>query len=198
MLMPLVVGPDLENIGGVLKNMGSVRCTQATAATPNSELKSGHIFFLIINLSLIAGCSIAFFWDISPCAQLTKNPRILLSLEGVTPLPQAKKFYIDHFLPLLLPNTRGRCWRLVPHLRVRVNYRVVLTGQSTCWSKLTSRLGLYYSFLPFTFPHWPFFTNAQPLCQDDWAQGSSVHQPHPVPKAAHPCGFWALRVRPNH
>lgn len=62
----------------------------------------------------------------------------------------------------------------------------------------TSRLGLYYSFLPFTFPHWPFFTNAQPLCQDDWAQGSSVHQPHPVPKAAHPCGFWALRVRPNH
>lgn len=198
MLMPLVVGPDLENIGGVLKNMGSVRCTQATAVTPNSELKSGHIFFLIINLSLIAGCSIAFFWDISPRAQLTKNPRILLSLEGVTPLPQAKKFYIDYFLKLLLPNTRGRCWRLVPHLRARVNYRVVLTGPSTCWSKLTSRLGLYYSFLPFTFPHMAIFHQRTPTVPRRLSPGEFSSSTTPCAKSSPPLWILSPSGQTNH
>jgi len=58
--MLLVVGPDLENTGGVLKNKGSVRWTQATVVTPNSEFISGHIFFYIINLAIIPGCSVAF------------------------------------------------------------------------------------------------------------------------------------------
>ena len=58
--MLLVVGPDLENTSGVLKNKGSVRRTQVTVVTPNSEFKSGHIFFYIINLAIIAGCSVAF------------------------------------------------------------------------------------------------------------------------------------------
>ena len=56
--MLLVVGPDLENTGGVLKNKGSVRWTQATVVTPNSEFISGHIFFYIINANLNIFCPI--------------------------------------------------------------------------------------------------------------------------------------------
>ena len=98
--------------------------------------------------------------------------------------------YIDHFLPLLLLNTRGRCWRLVPHLRVDVHYRVVLSGPSTCWSALTSRLGLYYSFFPFTCPHMAIFHQRTPTVPRRLSPGEFSSSTTPCAKSSPP--LWIL------
>ena len=194
--MLLVMGPDLENTSGMLKNKGSIRRTQATVVTPNSEFKSGHIFFYIINLAIIAGCSVAFVWDIFPHEQLSKNPRIFLSLEGVTPLQQRTSTLITycHCFSWTHEDAVEDCPCTCGHA---LTYQA-LTDPSTFWSSaLTSRSELYYSFFPFTFPHVPIFS----LKHTHYAK---IIEPRGVQVINHTLcqnqpdsGFWAIRVGPN-
>lgn len=141
-LVMLLVRPDLENTGICLRIRACVRWPRQLwwLQTQSSNLVTS---FYIINLAIMAGCSVAFVWDIVPHEQPSKNPRIFLSLEGVTPLQQRTSTLI----------TYCHCFSWTHEAAVEdhpctCRYAVTLAG--TDWSKLLSeavRWHLFWSLL---------------------------------------------------
>lgn len=112
---------------------------------------------------MIAGCSVSFFCDMSPCAQLTENPNIFLSL-GVTPLSQAEKLrwsltaIASHEHTGALLKTAPAPWLMGGMLITGLSWPVQAPAERA-WK---SPLGLYYCFVPFTFPQAAFFHQSPP------------------------------------
>ena len=126
----------------------------------------------------------------------TKNPRIFLSLEGVTPLQQRTSTLITycHCFSWTHKDAVEDCPCTCGHA---LTYQA-LTDPSTFWSSaLTSRSELYYSFFPFTSPHVPIFS----LKHTHYAK---ITEPRGVQVINHTLcqnqpdfGFWAIQVGPN-
>lgn len=148
---------------------------------------------------MIAGCSVSFFCDMSPCAQLTENPNIFLSL-GVTPLSQAEKLrwsltaIASHEHTGALLKTAPAPWLNGWH----VNYWVVLTCPSTCWKGMEVSFGALLLLCSIYISTSSLLSPKSTHCAEMTGSWGVHFISHTLCQAAHLCGFWALWVGCDH